>query len=77
MILLVDSEGPDQTVRIWLIWVNALRIFQKTRFRMARPVWWTTLENGSYVIKGNVNWLAYSSIPNKTFVNHFLNQRIL
>ena len=39
MILLVDSEGPDQTARMRrLIWAFAGRICpEKTRFRMARP----------------------------------------
>ena len=38
IILLPDSEGPDQTA--WmrrLIWAFAVRIFPKTRFRMAWP----------------------------------------
>ena len=34
MILLADSEGPDQTARMnRLIWVFAVRIYPKTRFR--------------------------------------------
>ena len=37
MILLADSEGPDQAVRMRrLIWALAVRICQKTRFRRAR-----------------------------------------
>ena len=39
MILLVDSEGPDQTARMHsLIWAFAVRIRSTTRFRMARAV---------------------------------------
>ena len=39
MILLADSEGPDQTARMRrLIWAFAVRICSKTHFRMA----WTT-----------------------------------
>ena len=38
MILLADSEGPDQTARMRrLIWAFAVRICQKTRLRMALP----------------------------------------
>ena len=37
MILLADSEGPDQTARMRrLIWAFAVRICPKTRFRVAR-----------------------------------------
>ena len=39
MILLEDSEGLDQTARMRrLVWAFAVRIYSKTRFRMA----WTT-----------------------------------
>ena len=39
MILIVGSEGPDQIARMRsLIWAFAVRLCQKTRFRMARPV---------------------------------------
>ena len=39
MILLVDSEGPDQTARMrMLIWDVAVLIRPETRFRMARPI---------------------------------------
>ena len=39
MILLADSEGPDQTARMRsLIWAIAVRICPKTRFRVARPI---------------------------------------
>ena len=39
MILLADSEGPDQTARMRsLIWAFAVRIYLKTRFRMTRPL---------------------------------------
>ena len=39
MILLADSEDPDQTARMYsLIWVFAVGICQKTSFRMARPI---------------------------------------
>ena len=39
MILLADSEDPDQTARMRrLIWVFALRICLKTGFRMVRPI---------------------------------------
>ena len=42
MILFADSEGPDQTARMRrLIWAFAARICQKTRFRMAGPVFVT------------------------------------
>ena len=38
MILLAGSEGPDQTARMRsLIWALAVRIYPKTRFRMASP----------------------------------------
>ena len=38
MILLADSEGPDQTVRMRsLIWAFAVRICLKTYFHMAWP----------------------------------------
>ena len=38
MILLADSEGPDQTARKRrLIWAFAVRINPKTRFRMVWP----------------------------------------
>ena len=38
MIPLADSEGPDQTVRMRkLILAFAIRLWSKTRFRMARP----------------------------------------
>ena len=44
MILLADSEGPDQTAQMRrLILAHAVRIWLKTRFRMARPIyemWW-------------------------------------
>ena len=37
MILLADSEGPDQTARMRrLIWAFAVRLRPKTLFRMAR-----------------------------------------
>ena len=39
MVLLADSEGPDQIA--WmrrLIWAFAIRICSKTRFRMVRPI---------------------------------------
>ena len=40
MILLTDSKGSDQTARMYSpIWVFAVRICPKTRFRMARPIW--------------------------------------
>ena len=40
MILLVDSEGPDQTVQMRrLIWAFAVRICPKTHFHMALPIW--------------------------------------
>ena len=40
MILLADSEGPDQTARMRrLIWAFAVRICPETRFRMARPIY--------------------------------------
>ena len=39
MILLADSEGPDQAARMRsLIWAFAVRICPKTSFRMARPI---------------------------------------
>ena len=39
MILLADSESPDQTARMRrLIWTFAVRICPKTRFGMARPI---------------------------------------
>ena len=39
MILLVDSEGPDQTARMRsLIRAFAVRIWPKTRFRRAQPI---------------------------------------
>ena len=35
----MDSEGPDQTVRMrWLISTFAVRICRKTRFRMTRLI---------------------------------------
>ena len=38
MILLADSEGPDQTARMRrLIWAFAVCICPKTGFHMARP----------------------------------------
>ena len=38
MILLANSEGPDQTARMRrLIWAFAVRVCPKTRFRMAMP----------------------------------------
>ena len=44
MILLADSEGPDQTAQLSsLIWAFAVRIHAKKRFRMARPISTTTL----------------------------------
>ena len=40
MILLADSEGPDQTALMRsLILVFAARVCPKRRFRMARPKW--------------------------------------
>ena len=37
MVLLADSEGPDQTVRMCrLIWAFDIRISPKTYFRIAR-----------------------------------------
>ena len=37
MILLADYEGPDQTAQMRrLIWTFAVRIYPKTRFRMAQ-----------------------------------------
>ena len=37
MVLLADSEGPDQTARMRsLIWAFAVRISPKTRFRMVK-----------------------------------------
>ena len=39
MILLADSEGPDQTARMRrLIWAFPVRLCPKARFRMARPM---------------------------------------
>ena len=39
MILLADSVDPDQTARMRrLIWAFAVRICQKMRFRVARPI---------------------------------------
>ena len=39
MILLADSEGPDQTARMRrLIWAFAVRILPKVCFRMARAI---------------------------------------
>ena len=39
MILLTDSEGPDQTARMRsLIWAFAVRICPKTRFRMSQRI---------------------------------------
>ena len=39
MILVAESEGPDQTVRLRrLIWAFAVCICPKTSFRMARPI---------------------------------------
>ena len=39
MILLADSAGPDQTARMHrLIWVFAVRIYPKIRFRMELPI---------------------------------------
>ena len=39
MLLLEDSESPDQTARMRsLIWAFAVHIWSKTRFRIARPV---------------------------------------
>ena len=39
MILLVDSDGPDQTARTRsLVWAFAVCICPKTRFRMGRPI---------------------------------------
>ena len=39
LILLADSEGPDQTTRMRsLIWAFAVRICPKTRFCMAMPI---------------------------------------
>ena len=44
MILLSDSEGPDQTARMRrLIWAFAVRIYPKTRFRTARPKYLETI----------------------------------
>ena len=40
MILLADLEDLDQAARMRrLIWASAVRIYPKTRFRMARPVY--------------------------------------
>ena len=40
MILLADSEGPDQTARMRsLIWAFAVRKYPKSRFRMAGFTW--------------------------------------
>ena len=38
MILLADSEGPDQTARMRrLLWAFAVRICPRTQFRKPRP----------------------------------------
>ena len=45
MILLADSEGPDQTA--WmrrLIWAFTVRICSKTRFRLMRAIFHTSAE---------------------------------
>ena len=43
IILLADSEGPDQTAHPRsLIWAFAVRICLKTHFRMARPIYMTS-----------------------------------
>ena len=40
MILLVDSEGPDQTARMRsLIWAFTVRLCPKTQFSMAWPIY--------------------------------------
>ena len=40
MILLADSEGPDQTARMRSpIWAFTVRICPKTVYRMARPIY--------------------------------------
>ena len=39
MILLADSEGPDETARMRsLIWTFAGRVYQKTHFGMTRHI---------------------------------------
>ena len=39
MILLADSEGPDQTAQMRkLIWAFSVRLYPKTRLSMARPI---------------------------------------
>ena len=48
MILLADSEDPEQIARMQgLIWTFTVRVYPKTRFYMARPI---CQENG-FVIK--------------------------
>ena len=40
MLLLADSEGPDQPAQLRrLIWAFAVRICPKVRFRMGRRIW--------------------------------------
>ena len=42
MILLADSEGPDQTARMRsLIWAFAVRMCPNTYFRMALSKWFS------------------------------------
>ena len=39
MILLADSEDPEQIARMQgLIWTFTVRVYPKTRFYMARPI---------------------------------------
>ena len=39
MIVLADSDGPEQTARMRsLIWAFAVRIYRKIRFRISRSI---------------------------------------
>ena len=47
MILLADSEYPDQTARMRrLIWAFAVHIYPQTRFRVGRLIYQQSLIHG-------------------------------
>ena len=57
MILLADSNGPDQTARMRrLIWAFALRIYPKTRVRMMRATYSFVAEEKHILNKINTDF---------------------
>ena len=66
MILLADSEGPDQTVRILsLIWAFDDSICPKTRFRIARLKFSTIYGKGGNFCESLLCFPVYQSPSEK------------